>query len=197
MIKNIKRRYFEIWGDEEAQNVFLKGALFVISALFIAQSTALIVISLRKPILVAVGQKESKVFSMETPPEELLIQELRRQVRRYVETHYNWDAATIERAHEEAARYVSEKFVKAFRNANAEQVRMAKEKHVSQKVYVSGEITIDAKAMTARVPLDRILVLEGLRASMPLTLDVSFESGPRTEKNPEGVYITSERVTSN
>lgn len=194
MIRNIQRRYFEIWGNEEAQNAFLKGLLCVMAGLFLIQSIALAILACRKPILVAVSAKETQVFNTEPPAQELLKLELKRLVGQYVETHYNWDYATIERAHNDASKFVSDKFIKAFVAANAEQVRQAKEKKVTERVYVSSEPQIDAKNLVARISLDRVFLVSGIRATNPLILDVTFEYGLRTDSNPTGIYITGEKV---
>lgn len=193
MIKDISRRYFEVWGNEEAQNAFLKGVLVVLSVLFTVQSVVLCVVCFRKPTLFAVGKSETAVFTVTPPSEELLANELKRVVRQYAETHYTWDSTTVEKAHADAARYVAKDFVKAFNAANAEQVRIAKEKKLAQKVYVS-EITIDAKVLSSRITMDRILAVEGLRAVSQLILEVSFDYGPRTSTNPEGIYVIGEKV---
>jgi hypothetical protein len=160
MIKKIRRTYFEIWGDEEAQNAILKGLLLGLGVLFIIQSVALVVISLRKPIFIALGNEETKIFQVTPPSKELLTQELKRTVKAYVETHYNWDSSTVEQAHEKAATYVSEKFVKAFVSANAEQVKIAKDKKLKEVVYVSDPIQVDLSILTAHVKLDRILIID-------------------------------------
>lgn len=193
MIRNIRRRYFEVWGDEQSQNVFLKGFVVVLAALFLIESIALLVLCLRKPELIAVGQSETKVFTVQPPSAELLKEELKRTVKKYLETHYNWEPATVEKAHQVASLYVAEKFVKAFNSANAEQVKIAKDQKISEKVY-PGDPIVDDKALTARVSMDRILVINGLRTTSPLTLDVTFEYGPRTASNPEGIYVTGEKV---
>lgn len=193
MIRDIRRNYFEIWGNEEAQNVFLKGLLSVLVVLFAVQSAVLCIVVLRKPVLVAIGNSETKVLTLTPPSEALLADELKRLVKRYAETHYSWDSTSVEKAHEEASHYVGEAFVKAFNAANAEQVKLAKEKKLAQKVYVA-DISVDAKALTARITMDRILAVEGLRAASSLILDITFEYGPRTVTNPEGIYITGEKV---
>jgi hypothetical protein len=193
MIRDIRRKYFEVWGNEEAQNVFLKGILAALTTLFIIQSFVLSFLALRKPVLVAVGKSETQVFSVTPPPDELLSEELKRIVRRYAEIHYSWSSITINKAHEEAARYVAPEFVKAFKAANLEQIKIVQEKKLCQKVYVS-EIFVDPPKLGARITMDRILTIEGLRAVSALTLDITFEYGSRTATNPEGIYITSEKV---
>lgn len=197
MIRNITRRYFEVWGNEEAQNSFLKGLLITGAILFAIQSIVLAVLAFRKPTLIAVGQGETRIFTVAPLSEELLSNELKRLVKKYVETHYNWDSSSVEKAHSDAAKYVSEKFVNAFNRANAEQVRFAKEKRISQKVFLTSEIQVDSKTLVARISMERIFNVDGLRATSPLVLDVSFEYGPRTANNPEGIYITAEKVIPN
>jgi hypothetical protein len=194
MLRKVTRRYFEIWGNEEAQNAFLKLILSILALLFIVQSIALSILTLRKPVLIAVGEKETRILTLPPPNDTLLEEELRRLVRQYVEAHYNWDDTTIEKAHENAARYVSDKYIKVFMAANADQVKTVREKNVSERVYLSGKIEIDRDHLVARVPMDRVFSVDGIRATSPLTLDVQFESGPRTTQNPEGVYITGEKV---
>jgi uncharacterized protein (UPF0305 family) len=194
MIRNVTRRYFEIWGNEEAQNAILKLILSVLGVLFVIQSLVLTVVVLRKPVLIAVGERASQILTLTPPSDVLLEAELKRLVRQYVEAHYNWDYTTIAKAHENAARYVSDKFVKAFTAANADQIRTVREKKVNERVYLSGDIQVDREHLIARVPMDRVFSVDGIRATSPLTLDVQFEYGPRTSLNPEGVYITGEKV---
>ena len=194
MIRNIQRRYFEVWGNEEAQNVFLKGVLIALSSLFLIQSVAITILALRKPVLIGVSQTETKLFTITPPPVELLNSELSRFVKNYIQDHYNWDPATIEKAHENASKYVSEKFKKIFFAANEAQVKIAKEKKISQRVYLAHDPVIDTKTLTGRIQMDRILMVENLRAVSSVTLDITFEYGPRTEKNPEGIYVTGEKV---
>lgn len=193
MIRDISRRYFEVWGNEEAQNAFLKGVLVVLSMLFTIQSVVLCVVAFRKPVLFAVGKNETAVFTVTPPSDELLANELKRVVRQYAETHYTWDSSTVEKAHADASRYVAKDFIKAFNTANAEQVRLAKEKRLGQKVYVAG-VSVDTSSLSSRITMDRILTVEGLRAVSQLVLEVSFDYGPRTSKNPEGIYVTGEKV---
>ena len=99
MIRDFSRKYYEVWGTEQAQNVFLKGLLTVISLLFCIQSVALVIVSLRKPVLIGVSDTETKILAAVPPFQAILDQELKRQVTRYVQTHYTWDHATIDKAH--------------------------------------------------------------------------------------------------
>ena len=52
------------------------------------------------------------------------------------------------------------------------------------------------KAKTAQVRADRILIVSGVRAAQGLDLEIGFTLGDRTANNPEGIYITSEKLMS-
>ena len=92
-----------------------------------------------------------------------------------------------------AARFVDESYRKAFLSANETQVRIAQEKKITQKFYVS-KIEVDLAKTTASVSGDRILTIDGFRAVNALSFNLSLRLGERTEQNPEGVYITSEQL---
>lgn len=193
-MNKLKQKYFEIWADEEAQNSILKWLLVFSFIVITVQTSALCILSLRKPMLIAIGEKDTQVLMIEKPKPDILRSELSRTVEKYIEAHYNWDFNTIESAHKEAAKYVADKFQKAFIGANQEQIKQAREKKVTQHVYLSKPVEVDTEKLTAKVMLDRIFSVEGLKATAPLTLEVSFEYGPRTNENPEGLYITGEKL---
>ena len=193
-MNRLKQKYFEIWADEEAQNLILKWFLVFTLLVIVAETAALLALSLRKPILFAVSDSESKLLSVTPPKAELLRRELGRTIIAYVESHYNWDFSTIEKSHEAASRYVAENFRKQFLSSNGEQVKLAKEKKITQRIYLAAPPAIDLEKKTATVTVDRIFSVEGIKATAPLTLAIGYGFGPRTEENPEGVYITDERL---
>ena len=107
----------------------------------------------------------------------------------------NWEWAKIDESFNKAAKYVSPEFSKKFLDANQEQIRVAREKKVSQRFYLV-DTKSDIKAKSVKVTGDRILLVEGLRASNPLSVEVQFDYGARTEENPEGIYVTGEKLVS-
>ena len=195
MIRNIKRTWFEVWGTEEAQNRFLKAILVFFVTLCCTQSTALVVLALRKPSIIAVSASESRILTITPPKPELLESEVLRAVTGYIHAHYNWEWAKIDESFNKAAKYVSPEFSKKFLDANQEQIRVAREKKVSQRFYLV-DTKSDIKAKSVKVTGDRILLVEGLRASNPLSVEVQFDYGARTEENPEGIYVTGEKLVS-
>ena len=196
MIRNVKRQYFEAWGTEEAQNVILKWFSLFLIGIILIETGVIAYVATRDPKVIAIGEQKSQVLIVKKPRKEILEDELDRTVRNYAITHYSWDYSTIEAAHKEASKHIAEKFKKSFFKTNDEQVRYVKEKKVSQRVYVSDSIKIDPKNLNARVRLDRIYSIDGLVGSSPFALDIKFEYGPRTEDNPEGVYIFDEKLVT-
>jgi hypothetical protein len=194
----LRQKYYEIWGNEQAQNSVLKGLLVGFGLLILIQTVALVFLSLRKPVLIALNSEETRVLSVRPPSEELLKQELKRTLTDYLQAHYTWNSKTVEASHLKASHYVSDRFTQSFIHANAEQVRVAKEKNLEERIYISN-MDVDSKTLSARAFIDRILIVHsdaqpgGLRATQTWTLDVSFEYGPRTEQNSEGIYVTGER----
>lgn len=195
MIRNIKRTWFEVWGTEEAQNHFLKALLVFFVIQNVALAVVVMALALRKPPIIAVSSTESRVLTVIPPKKEQLEAEVRRTVTGYVLAHYNWEWKSIDGVFREAARYVSPDFTKRFLAANQEQIRIAREKKVSQRFYLA-EVTLDLKSKTVRVSGDRILLVEGLKAASVLSVEVQFDYGARTEENPEGVYIVGEKPLS-
>ena len=193
MIRNIKRTWFEVWGEAQAQNQILKGLVAFFLVTLSIQSAALVVLALRKPILIAVTEEKSQVLSVTPPGEKLLELEIRRAVSGYVKSHYNWDYAQVDAAFQQAAHYVAPEFYKKFIEANSQQIKIAKEKKVSQRFYFSEPVVVIA-SKHVKVDGNRILLVEGLRAASPLTIDVEFDYGARSALNPEGIYVTGEKL---
>ena len=196
MIRKVERTWFEIWGTEEAQNRFLKSILLFLILVCCVEVIAIVILACRKPPVIAVSTTESRVLTVVPPRPELLESEIKRAVNGYVAAHYNWEWVKVDDAFKDAARFVHPDFTKKFLAANEAQIRMAKEKKVSQRFYAS-DTKLDSKAKTLKVSGDRILVIEGLRATNPMSIEIEYDLGQRTEENPEGVYITGEKLLSN
>lgn len=195
MIRNIKRTWFEVWGTEEAQNRFLKAVLVFLVTLCCTEAVTLMILALRKPPVIAVSTTESRILTVIPPNAELLESEVRRAVNGYLTAHYNWEWIKIDEAFKTASKFVHPDFSKKFLAANETQARVAREKKVSQRFYIS-ESKFNLKEKTVSVTGDRILIVERLRATNPLSMVVEYDFGPRTEMNPEGVYIVGEKVLS-
>jgi hypothetical protein len=193
MIRNVERTWFEVWGNETAQNQILKGLLLVTFALCAIQAIAITCLGLRKPVLIAISSAETRILAPTPPNQELLSAEIKRVISTYLTTHHNWDWSKIHASFEAAANYVGSDFRKKYFEANRDQERIAAEKRISQLFYIS-DLQLDLKSKTATVHGDRILVIESLRAANPMTFEVAFDYGPRSVQNPEGIYVTAEKL---
>lgn len=195
MIRNVKRAWFEVWGDEQAQNVFLKGLALFLGALILVESVALVVLSTRHPVLISLTPAKTAELGLDAPPKELLDAELRRIAGKYVQTHYSWEWKDAEAALARASAYVHPDFRRKFLAANEAQLKVAREKKISQRFHVLN-LSIDEKPARAVIEGERVLVVEGLRVVTPFKIELSFELGARSALNPEGFYVKSEVVTT-
>src|SRR4051812_38925559 len=195
MIRNVQRTWFEVWGEEAAQNRILKAFLLFFVLLCAIETIALTFVSLRKPLLFGFSAESTRQIMPSIPSREILTAEVRRVVKYYALSRHSWDWIEIDNKMKIASNYVDTAFAKQFTEATIEQVKIAKEKRISQRFYFQDpEINLDYKS--ARVSGDRILLVSGLRAANPMTIEVGFTLGARTSANPEGVYIISEKLIS-
>lgn len=193
MIHRTKNAWFEVWGNEVAQNQILKFLLLLSGGVIATLAAAVTVLALKSPPIFAVSALESGQLHSGKLPKEYLENEAKRIVAAYLKGRHNWEANTIRTSIGTASRFVDDSFRKSFLQANETQIRIAQEKKISQKFYVS-KIEPDLVKGTATVVGDRILSIDGFRAVSPLTFHLTFRHGTRTEQNPEGVYITSEQL---
>lgn len=193
MIRKTKQAWFEVWGNEVAQNQILKFMLIVFGFANSIGAISLVYLATKAPTLVAVSSIESGILRTNPPPKEYLAAEATRVVTAYLQSRHSWTATDVKGSIGKASRFVDESFRKPFLAANEAQIRIAQDKKIIQKFYVS-KIEVDLGKGTALVSGDRILTVEGFRAVNALSFNLSLRFGERTEQNPEGVYITSEQL---
>lgn len=193
MIRKIQRHWFEVWGQEEAQNRFLKYLLLVLSGLTALLLVSVCTLALKSTPVVLLTPETSVLLVPSKPDGKTLERELIRIIKEYLTKRHNWTFSNIETRAKEAQRLVASEFREKFLVNLQEQIRLAKEKEVSQRLYPD-DPKIDFKAKTAVVAAERILIINGIRASVAMTLEVGFNFGERTTTNPEGIYITSEKL---
>lgn len=195
MIRKIQRRWFEVWGDEEAQNRILKYLLLLFSGLIIAQLVLICMLAMKRPLIISVTNGLTQSVESFEPDANQLLRELIRVLKQYLRTRHSWEPATIETRSKAAASYVAAEYREKFFLNVQEQIRLAKEKQVSQKLFPD-EPQIDMKEKKAIVTADRILIVNGIRATQAMTFELNFQFGERTAANPEGIYVTSEKLSN-
>jgi len=197
MIRKIQRRWFEVWGDEQAQNSLLKYLLLLFAGLCVVQLIVIGIYSFKKPLIISVTPEVTRPVDYSQPDAAALVKELIRAIKKYLETRHNWDWKTIETQSKGAAEYVAPEFRDKYRISLQEQIRLAKEQQVAQRLFLN-EPQVDMKSKKATVQAERILIVNGIRAAQALEFEIGFALGTRTEANPEGVFITSEKlITTN
>lgn len=194
-LKSARSIWFEVWGTEVAQNKVLKGLLLGALALILILSTTTTILSVRKPVVIAVSSEETKLLEGKVPSDLIIQAEVKRVISGYLLNHYNVSPGTIDEAYSKAAKYVSDAFVKSFLSSNVAQIKIVKEKNLNQKLFVT-DIQVDLKNEKAKVSAEKILILGELRSATSLQLEVGFTLGARTSQNLEGVYVTSETLLS-
>ncbi len=196
MKPHIHKKYFEIWADEQSQNLILKYFLLFTIIIISFLATSIIILSNKNPLIVSVDKNRSKVISVSKESKLFIKEEIKRAISLFINIKQNFNYKTIDKN-----LYISSKFIlpekkKEFLMANNNHQKIVKKKKIIQKFYISSPILIDIKNRQAKVAGDRILIVDGLRATKPMTFKINYQFGKRTEHNPEGVYITSEELIS-
>jgi hypothetical protein len=113
-------------------------------------------------------------------------------IRKYIENRYKWTPENVIEKLKHSEAFILPNTQKAFEEAVAKVARFSKEKLASQKVFVD-DIEINTKLKTALVTGTRITSIQNLPAAGEMKLELSFDSGPHTQENPWGIYVTKEK----
>ena len=170
-------------------NQFLK--VFSLSATILVFMVlgVLMVMATKDPLVITLGP-DGKAFERTVIPKAE--DQIREGIKRYLEKRYQWEPENVVKKLKESESFIQPTSLKAFQAAVANVAKFSVEKIVSQKVYPD-KIDVDLQKKTAFVTGDRITSIQGLRAAGKLKLELTFDSGARTEQNPWGLYIAKER----
>jgi len=187
---NLKSAKFpKIMTELSHSNQFLK--FFSVSALVMTLLTLFVLaLTVDTPPIVLTLSETGQILATATTakPEE----HTRAAINRYLELRYRWAPSEVKKNLELAKAFILPKNRKSFESTASGVVKFAIEKGVTQKVYLS-PLQVSLPQKTAIATGDRITSIQGLKAASDLKLEVSFESGPPTQDNPWGIYITKER----
>jgi hypothetical protein len=149
--------------------------------------------------LVWMGIKDPVVYTFDVTGKEMvptkdlkLENQITMALKIYVDSRYSWDEKTIEVKLKDAKNFVEKKNEKLFDSSMNDLLKFAKEKSVSQKIYIE-VVHLDWSSRVALITGDRVTSIQGLKAASNLRLTLEFTEGPRTRLNPWGIYITKER----
>lgn len=130
-------------------------------------------------------------FYQEAPKPDPKI-EIERAVREYLKYRYNWTPKTVAVQAIKAGAFILPSTKKTYESSMQNVIRFSTEKIVAQRTYAF-ELQVDLKKSAVKVLGDRITTIQGLRAAGDLQIELDFESGPRTDANPWGIYIAREK----
>src|SRR5690606_34415666 len=143
----------------------------------------------KEPFVITLGPEGKAIERTILPKAE---DQIREGIKRYLEKRYQWEPEDVIKKLKESEDFISPKALKAFQGAVANVAKFSTDKIVSQKVYPE-IIEINLKNQTALITGNRVTTIQGLKAAGNLKLELTFESGPRTQNNPWGLYISKER----
>lgn len=170
-------------------NQFLKLSAFSAYALCCLMMAFLFYLAAKPPKVLALAPDGSSYLEALRPDPQL---EIERAVREYLKFRYNWTPKTVASQVEKAKAFILPSTRKAFDGSLQNIIRFSVEKNVAQRAYIL-EVQVNLKKGTVILVGDRITSIQGLRAAGDLRLELGIESGPRTEENPWGIYITKEK----
>lgn len=174
--------------DLSHSNQFLKMFAGGCLVLAIILSSLVFVAFARKPIVIAMTANAEVLRQIELPNPE---SEIKQALLAYLERRYNWTSQTVDHQLERARAFVASSAMQNFVHGTSNVKRFSKEKSVTQRAYASN-LAVDLKRAVVLVTGDRITEIQGMRAVGPLSIELGFQSGPRTSDNPWGIYIVKE-----
>lgn len=184
----LKSGFPVIWGDLAYQNQWLKRVALLACLVSMLSLTVAAVLAKRKPqVLVMDPQANIVPVSGQVPIEV----EAEKAVRRYVELRYVWQPDTQAKTLPLAKGFVAPTSTKAFDKTVTELVAFSKGRNVAQRVYPT-TIIADGKTSRVQVVADRFTEIQGLKAATILRVILTYQTGPRTDANPWGIYIVKE-----
>lgn len=174
-------------------NQFLKISTFSLFCLTWVMLMVLVYQATKAPVVLPMTQDASVYMSAPMPDPKV---EIERAVREYLKHRYNWTSKTVTTQVEKAGDFILPSTKRDFNSSMQNVIRFSVDKIVAQRVYPI-EIRVDMKKGAVVIEGDRITSIQGLKAACDLRLELGFESGPRTERNPWGVYISKEKEYQN
>ncbi|PWU17443.1 MAG: hypothetical protein C5B49_08855 [Bdellovibrio sp.] len=166
-------RFSVAWAKVAAQNVTLKLATVILSAIVVVQLFVLLDLSLRNPLVV-----DRSCFSRLAlaKPQEPTADEIKGFLLEALPMRF--DSSTV----------VKDGFLSIEETANREKEQVTlKQRQMSQRVLVS-DVTVDGKY--AVVTADRLISVGKVKSALPFNLKATLQQTNRTESNPYGLIVS-------
>lgn len=190
-VKMISARWPKAMSELMHSNQFLKISAFVAYGLCLVLTCLAVLLATKSPEIIAVARDGVPYSKVELPKPEV---EIIAAALRYIELRYRWEPSSIQKNLRLAEAFILPQSRRAFSASMANIVRFSSEKMVSQNVYADRErARVNLEKRTVWLTGDRFTAIQGIRAAGELKLELTYESGPRSEDNPWGVYFVKER----
>jgi hypothetical protein len=176
-------------GELSHSNQFLKISTFSLLVLCSLMLMILFYQATKAPLVLSIAP-DGSVYKEVVKPDPKL--EIERAVREYLKYRYNWTPKTVAANVEQARAFILPATLKVFDSSMQNVTRFSAERLVAQRVYPV-DFQVDLKKGAVIITGDRITSIQGLKAAGELKLELVFESGPRSQVNPWGVYISKEK----
>ena len=163
-------------------------SLSAIALIFMALGV-MFIMATKEPLVITLGPDGKALERTALPKAEYQIRE---GIKRYIEKRYQWEPENVVKKLKESEEFITPQALKAFQSAVSNVAKFSTEKIVSQRVYAE-KIEVNLVKKTAFITGDRVTTIQGLKAAGNLKLELTFESGSRTQSNPWGLYISKER----
>ena len=168
-------------------NQFLKLFSLLSLVLLIFSLTAIILLSTKKPQVMAFNLNGEKL-SEELPKAEKMVE---RAIREYIKHRYEWGPKEVTEKLKKAKSFITKKHESTYLKSTSKVAKFSMSKKVHQRVFPTN-IDVDLKKKIVHIRGERITSIMGIRAVGSLNLKLHFANGLHTQKNPWGVYITRE-----
>ncbi len=143
MLQQTKQKYFQIWGDTQSQNSFLKGLLLLTIISNISLLITVINLAEKKPLLLSANNSyQTTLISTKTIPEDFIKNEVKNRIKKFLILRHNWNFTNIEKQLLKVSSFINKENKKLFLNSNTLQIKTAKLKKISQKFYISSPMQI-------------------------------------------------------
>lgn len=176
-------------GELSHSNQFLKISTFALLVLCGVMLMILFYQATKEPVVLSMAP-DGSVYKEAPRPDPKV--EIERAVLEYLKLRYNWTPKTVAANVEQARSFIFPSALKVFDGSMQNVIRFSSDRIVAQRVYPV-DVEVDLRKSIAIVIGDRITSVEGLKAAGDLKLELKIESGPRTERNPWGVYVSGEK----
>lgn len=170
-------------------NQFLKISNFSLFALCGLLVMIVFYQTMKAPVVLSIAPDGSVYMDAPKPDPKI---EIERALREYLKHRYNWTPKTVAAQVEQSRAFIQPSTLKVFDSAMQNVVRFSTERIVTQRIYPV-DIEVDIKKGIVTILGDRITIIQGLKATGDLKLELGFESGSRTLQNPWGIYIFREK----